>query len=78
MKQELYNELQKNYEFMIGEEKKLEKEVKDSLDIFKNSKVPHIDEDMKTFVTLQKEYRKLTKYLKSLKKVLKFNKSRVG
>ena len=68
----------KEVEELQVEKQKLEKEVQNALDIFKNSKAPNVDEDMRLFVNTQKEYKKLIKYLESLKKVLKFNKKRVS
>ena len=49
----------KEVEELQVEKQKLEKEVQNALDIFKNSKAPNVDEDMRLFVNTQKEYKKL-------------------
>ncbi len=74
MNVELLNELEKNFEFMEKEYQKQVVKTEKSLDVYKKSVVPNVDNDLLVFVRNRKELKQMRNYLKALKKVIKFHK----
>jgi len=73
MKQELLNELQKYYEFLKPEKQKQKQKIESLFEEFKYATPLEIDIKLKAMALAQKEYKKLKKYLKSLKRIIVFN-----